>query len=317
MTSSALVSVALCTYNGARFLDTQLRSIAAQTLTPIEIIACDDGSSDGTVELLAECARAFSIPMTISRNDQRLGAARNFDQAMRLCTGDIIAFADQDDMWHRTKLERLAAALDAHPEAAYAFCDARLIDETGAEVGGKSLLARRFTLPSIREAFARGDELRLMLKRDFIYGTTLALRSSARDLLPPVPETWSHDTWIVNVLACLDRRGVPVLQPLVRYRQHGAQASGGTGAPVNVPDADRVRAYEDLRAALVALADAGHPLRPDALDRIDDKLRFLRAARDLKGASLPSRARSVASELLSGRWSRYSPRTLLVDKRFP
>lgn len=317
MTSSARVSVALCTYNGARFLDTQLRSIAAQSLQPSQIIACDDGSADGTVELLAEFARSSVIPITIRRNEERLGAARNFDQAMRLCTGDVIAFADQDDIWHRTKLERLAAALDAHPEAAYAFCDARLIDESGAEVGGKSLLARRFTLPSIRDAFAGGDELRLMLKRDFIYGTTLALRTSARELLPPVPETWSHDTWIVNVLACLGHRGVPVLEPLVRYRQHGAQASGGTGAPVRIPDPDRVRAYEDLRAALRSLSDARHVLRPDALRRIDEKLRFLRAVRDLDGASLPARTRGAAAELISGRWSRYSPRTLLVDKRFP
>lgn len=315
--SDARVSVALCTYNGARFLDAQLRSIAAQTLPPCEVIACDDGSTDGTVELISEFARTSSVPITIRRNEQRLGAARNFDQAMRLCSGDVIAFADQDDIWHRTKLERLANALDANPDAAYAFCDARLIDESGTDVGGKSLLARRFTLPSIHDAFAEGDELRLMLKRDFIYGTTLALRSSARDLLPPVPEIWSHDTWIVNVLACLDRRGIPVLEPLVRYRQHGSQASGGTAAPVNVPDADRVRAFEDLRDALQLLADARDTLRPDALSRIEDKLRFLRAVRDLEGASPPVRARGVAVELLSGRWLRYSPRTILVDKRFP
>lgn len=317
MTSSARVSVALCTYNGARFLDTQIRSIAAQTLPPSEVIACDDGSTDGTVELLAELARTSSIPITIRRNVQRLGAARNFDQAMRLCTGEVIAFADQDDIWHRTKLERLVAALDAHPDAPYAFCDARLIDGSDADVGGKSLLARRFTLASIRDAFGRGDELRLMLKRDFIYGTTLALRASARDLLPPVPATWSHDTWIVNVLACRDQRGVPVLEPLVRYRQHGQQASGGTGAPVNVPNADRVRAYEDLRRALQSLAAAGQTLRPDALRRIDEKLRFLRAVRDLESASVLTRTRTIAAEVLSGRWARYSPRTLLVDKRFP
>lgn len=315
--SDARVSVVLCTYNGQRFLDTQLRSIAAQTLPPIEIIACDDGSTDGTVDLLAEFARSSAIPLAIRRNDERLGAARNFDQAMRLCAGDIIAFSDQDDIWHRTKLQRLAAALDANVDATYAFCDARLIDESGADAGGKSLLARRFTLPSIRDAFASGDEMRLMLKRDFIYGTTLALRASARDTIPPVPATWSHDTWIVNVLACLGRHGVPVLAPLVRYRQHSAQASGGTGAPVSVPDADRVRAYEDLRIALQSLAAAGHTLRPDVLPRVDEKLRFLRAVRDLEGASVLTRTRTIAAEILSGRWARYSPRTLLVDKRFP
>jgi hypothetical protein len=153
--------------------------------------------------MLADFARAAPCPVTIRRNDERLGAPRNFDQAVRLCSGDLIALADPDHVWHRTKLDRLASALQAHADATYAFSDARLIDSAGREIGGKSLLARRFALSSIRNAFDRSAELDLMLKRDFVYGTTLVIRASARDLVPPVASTWSRDSWFSSILAFL------------------------------------------------------------------------------------------------------------------
>src|SRR5690349_9818208 len=107
----------LATYNGGRFLGKQLDSLALQTVNDIDILVSDDGSTDGTLELLAERQPAWS------KGDMRLvtgpkkGFAENFRHLVRLA-GDnhaFYAFCDQDDVWHSDKLSR-ALAWHAHQD---------------------------------------------------------------------------------------------------------------------------------------------------------------------------------------------------------
>jgi hypothetical protein len=313
---SARVSVALCTYNGELFLPKQLRSIAEQTLAPVELVACDDGSSDGTLDMLERFAGEAPFPVRIQRNAERLGHARNFEQATGLCTGDLIAPADQDDVWLPNKLRRLAAALAGAPEAGYAFCNARLIDREDRALGGKALLDRRFTRESIAAKFASGRELDLILKREFIYGLTMMVRADLRRFTLPFAPGWPHDTSAVHVLACFGFRGVPVLEPLVLYRQHPVQVTRNIGDPQRGRYDERIRMLEDLRAALIERSAAtGRPPHPEALPRIDEKVRHLRALRAAARNGVTARARILAGEVMSGRWLRYSPQPMLVDKR--
>ena len=93
------ISVALCTYNGERFLEEQLASLEAQERRPDELVVCDDRSTDNTVSLLESFARTASFPVRIHINPINLGSTVNFDRAMRLCAGSLIAFCDQDDIW--------------------------------------------------------------------------------------------------------------------------------------------------------------------------------------------------------------------------
>ena len=80
------ISVALCTYNGARFLEQQLASLEAQELRPDELVVCDDRSTDNTVQMLESFARTAPFPVRIHVNPVNLGSTRNFDRAMRLLT---------------------------------------------------------------------------------------------------------------------------------------------------------------------------------------------------------------------------------------
>jgi hypothetical protein len=302
------VSVALCTYDGERFLREQLASIGAQTLAPAEVVICDDGSTDGTLAVAEGFAASAPFAVRVTRNPARLGATKNYEQAIARCAGPLIALADQDDVWETRKLQRLADAIDG-TGAAYAFCDARIVDEEGRILSDHSLLARRFPPGRIVRAFRARRELRLLLKRDFVYGTTLMFQAAHCDLVLPIGEHWSHDTWIVNVLAFAGLPGVPVPEPLVRYRQHAAQASGGFAAPAPAPYSDRVQAYEELRARLAVIARDRTPA-PGALARIDDKLRYLRALVEMQGSKQPRKAVIAARQVVSGRWWKYSPRTL-------
>ena len=93
------ISVAMCTYNGGKYLREQLISIAKQARLPDELIVCDDVSNDATLQILNEFQKMAPFPIRIHRNGVRLGVTKNFEQAIALCNGDIIALSDQDDVW--------------------------------------------------------------------------------------------------------------------------------------------------------------------------------------------------------------------------
>jgi glycosyltransferase involved in cell wall biosynthesis len=110
------VSVALGTYNGERFLQEQLDSLAGQRVRPVELVACDDDSSDETMEILERFAENAPFPVRIFRNESNVGFTANLIGAAERCQGPLIAFCDQDDVWHHEKLARQVAYLDAHPD---------------------------------------------------------------------------------------------------------------------------------------------------------------------------------------------------------
>src|SRR5579875_202140 len=132
------ISVAMCTYNGERFLPEQLVSIAEQTVQPYELVVCDDGSNDSTVDLIEAFSRnvAFPVrlirnvefPVRLIRNPVRLGSTQNFAKCIGLCTGDLIALADQDDHWEIDKLERIGGIFDADPAVTCVFSNGMLMD---------------------------------------------------------------------------------------------------------------------------------------------------------------------------------------------
>ena len=109
------ISVALCTYNGGRYLERQLESIALQSRMPCELIVCDDRSTDDTIAILRQFQSDAPFPVQVIQNQFRLGSTRNFDQAIGLSRGEFIALCDQDDLWLPAKLERLCDALVDNP----------------------------------------------------------------------------------------------------------------------------------------------------------------------------------------------------------
>ena len=105
------ISIAMATFNGAKYINEQLLSLAHQELLPHELVAVDDGSSDETVLLLREFSQIAPFPVRIYQNEFRLGYGMNFLKAAALCTGDAISFCDQDDFWLPAKLSCVGAAM--------------------------------------------------------------------------------------------------------------------------------------------------------------------------------------------------------------
>src|SRR2546428_7089887 len=103
---SPLISVALCSYNGSKFIEEQIQSILKQSYSNLEVVICDDGSTDGTWETLCRLSTTDDR-IKIYANEINLGYNKNFDKAFSLCAGEYIAISDQDDVWMTHKLERL------------------------------------------------------------------------------------------------------------------------------------------------------------------------------------------------------------------
>ena len=101
------VSVVMATCNGESFLPAQLESIFGQTRKPDEVVVVDDSSEDGTVALLERYRDRGNLRIEV--NPVRLGPNGNFEKALRLSTGDLVFFSDQDDVWLPEKIETLCA----------------------------------------------------------------------------------------------------------------------------------------------------------------------------------------------------------------
>lgn len=112
------ISVVMATYNGEQFLREQLDSIRLQTRAVDELIMCDDGSADRTVAIAKEYIEEYNLgdcwKMVV--NERNLGYANNFNKVTLLATGDLIFFADQDDVWKEDKVQIMADIMEGHKD---------------------------------------------------------------------------------------------------------------------------------------------------------------------------------------------------------
>ena len=218
------ISVAICTFNGARFLATQLKSIADQERPPDEIVICDDGSSDGSIEMLSEFAQRAPCSTRVVVNDDKLGSTRNFEKAISLCKGAVVALADQDDVWYRHKLRSIENAFLQSTETALAFSDADLINDDSQCVPGHLWPTFAFDRAEQRKC-ANGDALAVLLRHPVVTGATMAFRRDYFELLAPIPANQIHDRWISLLLAVQGNFAV-ISDRLIQYRRHAGQQVG-------------------------------------------------------------------------------------------
>jgi glycosyltransferase involved in cell wall biosynthesis len=218
------LSVALCTYNGEAFLADQLDSIAAQRLLPDEMIVCDDHSTDGTLRILEAFAGNSPFPVRIHTSAANVGSNKNFEKAVLLCTGDIIALADQDDFWLPEKLSRIVDAFRANPRAGVVFSNASVVDRNLNPLDITIWDIFEFTRKRRRQ-FDSGNAWRVLLDKQMVTGATMAFRKSYVGRIVPFPSSWIHDAWIAFIISlCAEMAYID--EPLVRYRRHPGQQLG-------------------------------------------------------------------------------------------
>jgi len=218
------ISIALCTYNGAQFLQEQLESIAFQTRIPDEMIICDDLSKDDTLEILKNFVSKVSFPVRVFLNEENLGSTKNFEKAITMCTGDIIFLSDQDDVWYPDKLEKIEKLFSISPFTAAIFTDAEVVDENLRPLGYSLWQSIGFSKKE-QNCFIHGKFIEVLLKRNVLTGSTMAFRSEFKKLFFPIPDIWVHDGWIALLIAFASDLYL-ISEPLIKYRQHHMQQVG-------------------------------------------------------------------------------------------
>jgi glycosyltransferase involved in cell wall biosynthesis len=212
----------MATFNGEAFLADQLLSLRDQARMPEELVICDDGSSDATIEIARRFAVNAPFEVRIERNSVRLGHAENFLRAASLCRGDLVAFCDQDNVWLHNKVEASAAAFEVPDRPSVAVHSARAVDAELAPLGydfPSNRVARRVA-PGQCEPCRGWVGFALTFRRSLLELVPLQLFSHVVQVWPGV----GHDHWIC-FLAGMDRGFAFQRSTVALYRHHGANVS--------------------------------------------------------------------------------------------
>lgn len=217
-----MIGIAMTTYNGERFLREQIDSILNQTYADFELIVCDDGSSDSTVDILNEYAQKDSR-VHIFQNEKNLGVIKNFEKAIRICLkrgAEYIALSDQDDIWIDTYLEILINIHINNPDifisygSRYPFSD--VIPNT------------QYTSENLDFHFSNIQRLDIALIRAGIFiGATMLIKKTFFDLALPINEEFGmHDIWFVTLSEALNKtKGTNRI--ITFYRRHNQNVTNG------------------------------------------------------------------------------------------
>jgi glycosyltransferase involved in cell wall biosynthesis len=218
------ISIAMCTLNGSRFLPAQLQSIAVQERLPDELVICDDGSTDGSDAIVRDFAEKAPFPVRFIVNPKNFGSTKNFERAISMCRGSVLALADQDDVWYPNKLKQVEDAFMGTAAPIAVFSDADLVDEDSRFLGHHLWDSFLFG-PREQRRFANGEALQILLKHPVVTGATMAFRKEFRERLLPIPANHIHDSWIAFLLAACGAL-CPISEPLMQYRRHQSQQVG-------------------------------------------------------------------------------------------
>jgi len=295
------ISIAMATYNGARFVRAQLDSFVAQTRRPDELVVTDDGSSDDTVAMVERFARDAPFPVHVHRNPERLNYSRNFERAISLCKGDIIFLSDQDDVWFPDKIESVLAAFERNPDAEVVVNDQLLTD---AALGHSGVTK----LGNLKRAGKSSDGM--------IEGCSTAFRASWGERLFPMPDEvssliasrdMSHDRWLSDLAILLGLR-VVLDRPLQYFRRTGENT---TDWLLSRPDALR---FSDLAQGRSPVAPVeAWTRRTQVLDAYE---RFLNAHRSDLTGDVEGALRQIAHER-SSLQSRIDLSAMPLPRRLP
>jgi len=204
------VSIAMATYNGAKYLQEQLDSFVDQSRQPDELIVADDCSSDITVKIVEQFAKNAPFKVTFHENDHNYGYCGNFNQALLKTTGDLVFLSDQDDVWFPEKIERMSAMAAEDYQSLVFMNDAALTD----------FLLKDSGLTKLGQIKSAGFD-----QSSFVMGCCAAVKRELLDFCLPIPEAYpAHDNWIVGIAEGMGRKRIHS-EVLQYYRRHGQNES--------------------------------------------------------------------------------------------
>ncbi|SMC55191.1 glycosyltransferase family 2 protein [Chryseobacterium sp. YR221] len=219
-------SVALCTYNGEKYLKYQLDSILNQTVQIDEIIICDDGSTDSTISILNSYQEQYPGIFKIYTNENNLRSVKNFEKAISLCNNEFIFLSDQDDIWVDHKVKVHLDYFENHQNINVIATNGYCITDSGERKEMYSF----WDLPAIAKSTDKNFSIKETLSKvtNIATGASMSLRKSFLKEIIPIPDSEGlhHDEWIAFIAAQKDSF-VMLDEKLFYYRIHKHQQIGG------------------------------------------------------------------------------------------
>lgn len=218
-----IISVAIATYNGEKFIEKQLLSILNQTEKVDEVIICDDCSTDKTVQI----CRDFIANNNLSNwrvivNENNVGYCFNFYGAIKNCIGDVIFLADQDDEWHADKVEKMVNCLNEYKDITVLASRYNVID-------GNSKIIENSGVTYLGTVFDNSVEylsVDSFIGCSYIRGFSMCFKSEIKDYLKPIDlkSMLSHD-WYICILGSIIGKTAVLNTKLTDYRFHNNNVS--------------------------------------------------------------------------------------------
>lgn len=207
-----LVSIALATYNGEKFIRQQMDSLLAQDYPNLEIVVSDDCSQDSTWEVLQNYALKDNR-IKLLPGEKNVGYVNNFIRVFMACKGELISPCDQDDIWYPNKISRLVAEMG---DASLIYCDNRFIDESNNPLGIK--------FSDTVKSMISGNDCRNFLFYNSISGHAMLFRKNLLDMIDDLASVYYID-WLIAFCAAEYGYISYLDEVLVDWRQHSASAT--------------------------------------------------------------------------------------------
>jgi glycosyltransferase involved in cell wall biosynthesis len=216
-----MLSIAMTTYNGSKYITEQIESIANQTIQDYELIICDDCSKDNTVEIIKAFQQKDSR-IKLFCNEQNLGFKKNFEKAVQLCQGEYIALCDQDDVWTENHLEALYSNIGDNYVIAG---NNELVDKDLKSLNQTFFNSHLFSA----EKYPTNKDIikKILFSGNCFQGASMMLHKNILPFYLPLPEKIKyHDSWLA-ALACTLNKFTVTETVITKYRQHEAQVTSG------------------------------------------------------------------------------------------
>ena len=240
------ISVAMCTYNGEKYIEEQLKSIIGQSRKPDEIVIFDDKSSDDTVRLAAEILSDSGIAVRINVNEKNLGVRASFEKCILACSGDIVFTSDQDDVWDKDKIKLFTEEFEKDPDCVFVFSNGELVDAQLKSLGSDVWSSLNLRRAGLCDHVSQEKFRQLIMYYWAVPGTMMAFRKSLAERVFPIPEKgWLHDSWLA-INAPAYGNVVSIDKPLTLYRQHGKNTVGVKAGKRSSREEDRIQIQKVL-----------------------------------------------------------------------
>ena len=217
-------SVVVTCCNGERFLCEQLESIARQTQPVDEVVFGDDASDDSSVAIAKDVLAGVPGEVKILTSDSRIGLTANLTRCLLASTGEIVHFADHDDVWRPNKVTKISETFASSPKTELVFSDAKIVDAEG-KPAGRTLWSLVGFGDTERGRWAKSP-ISVLLHRTVVTGATMAVRRRLVEAALPLPTDCWHDEWIALGAVLRGEAPVALSEFLVDYRLHGSNLAG-------------------------------------------------------------------------------------------